>query len=317
LCAAEVARLPKDFVSIADWPREALLQIIERARELKRLRRERQRVLTLDGCSVVLYFEKPSLRTLVTFEVATAELGAHPVHLPPQSVQIGTREPAEDVARNLSRWCHAIVARTYAHEIVLSLARHSSVPVVNALTDELHPCQAVADAVTISEAGDLLRDRLVYIGDGNNMLHSLIHLAGALGTRLTFCTPEGYAPSREVVEWGTERARATGGDIRAERDPTAAVKDAAFVYTDVWASMGQEAQAEARRAVFAPYQINAALLRHAPADVRVLHCLPAHRGEEIAADVLESERALVFDQAENRLHAQKAILELLVAQQKS
>ncbi len=302
----------KDFISIADWPRAGIEAILERAHELKALRARRQPLDSLAGRSVLLYFEKPSLRTYVTFSVGVSELGGTPVYLPAGQVKIGQREVIEDVARNLSRWCDAIVARTYSHELIVALARHADVPVINALSDELHPCQAVADVMTIQEFGRLERDRLVYIGDGNNVAHSLIHVAGVLGMRLTICTPEGYAPSAEVVERGRALAAASGGEIRLERDPATAVKDAAFVYTDVWASMGQESEVEARRRDFAGYQVNAELLASAPEGVRVLHCLPAHRGEEISAEVLESDRAVVFDQAENRLHAQKAILEALI-----
>ena len=304
--------MPKDFISIADWPREALESILARAHELKALRRARTAIDTLAGRSVLLYFEKQSLRTYVTFGVGVSELGGTPVYLPAGQVGIGEREVIRDVARNLSRWCHAIVARTYSHELIVALARHADVPVVNALTDDLHPCQAVADVMTVQEVGDLQRDRLVYIGDGNNVANSLIHVAGLLGMSLTVCTPPGYAPAASFVERGRELAARSGGEIRLESDPRAAVKEAAFVYTDVWASMGQEAEAERRRRDFAGYQVDEALLAAAPSGVRVLHCLPAHRGEEISAEVLDSERALVFDQAENRLHAQKAILEALI-----
>jgi ornithine carbamoyltransferase len=309
---AEPARLPKDFIALADWPREAIERILERARELKSLRRRHHPVRTLENCSVLLYFEKPSLRTYVTFGVGISELGGNSIYLPPEQVGLGRREPVEDVARNLSRWCHALVARTFSHELVCDLARHASVPVVNALTDDHHPCQAIADALTILEAGDLRRDRLVFVGDGNNVAHSLIHLAGLLGMRLTVCTPPAYAPRPDVVRTGLELARASGGDVRVETDPRAAVKDAAFVYTDVWASMGQEAEAEQRARHFAAYQVNAALLAAAPADARILHDQPAHKGEEITAEVFDGPRSLVFEQAENRLHAQKAILEAVI-----
>ncbi len=304
---------PKDFISLADWSQPDLLRILARARELKALRRQRSPVRTLEGRSVLLYFEKPSLRTYVTFGVGVSELGGTPVYLPPGQVQIGEREVVEDVARNLTRWCDAVIARTYSHELVVELARHAGLPVINALTDYLHPCQALADALTIAEHGDLRADPLCYVGDGNNVAHSLIHLAGVLGTKLTICTPAAYAPAADVVERGRALARASGGEIRLETDPAAAVKDAAFLYTDVWASMGQESEREARLSDFAGYQINRALLARARPDARVLHCLPAHRGEEIEAEVLESDRSLVFDQAENRLHAQKAILEALLS----
>ena len=304
--------LPKDFLSLADWPRDAIERMLARAAELKDLRRRRVPVRTLEACSILLYFAKPSLRTFVTFEVGVVELGGFPVYLPPGQVQIGEREPPEDVARNLSRWCHGIVARVYGHDVIQTLATHASVPVINALTDSLHPCQAMADALTIMEHGDLYRDQLSYVGDGNNMCHSLLNLAACLGTSLVVSTPAGYAPDPGIVRAALERGAKSGAQIRFVADPREAVKGAAFVYTDVWASMGQESEAEARRRVFRPFQLNAELLAAAPG-ARVLHCLPAHRGEEITADVFESERSIVFDQAENRLHAQKAILEFLIA----
>jgi ornithine carbamoyltransferase len=303
---------PKDFISIADWRRDHIEQILVRARALKALRRDGAQVQSLAGCSVLLYFEKPSLRTYVTFGVGVTELGGTPIFLPPGQVQLGGREAVEDVARNLSRWCHAIVARTYSHELVVKLAEHATIPVVNALTDHLHPCQAIADVMTAAEHGDPARERIVYIGDGNNVAHSLLHACGVLGLRLTVCTPPDFQPAARVVERALALARHSGADLRLESDPRGAVKDAAFIYTDVWASMGQEDQAAARAAIFRPYQVNEDLLAAAPAGVRILHCLPAHRGEEITESVLESERSLVFDQAENRLHAQKAILEALL-----
>jgi ornithine carbamoyltransferase len=304
-------RTPKDFLSIADWPRDAIEAMLARALELKDLRKRRVPVRSLEGCSVLLYFAKPSLRTFVTFEVGVAELGGFPVYLPPGQVQIGEREPPEDVARNLSRWCHGIVARTYGHDVVQTLAAHASVPVINALTDWLHPCQAMADALTMLEHGDLRTDQLTYVGDGNNMCHSLINLAACLGMTLVVSTPPDYAPDPAIVHAARERAAKSGAEIRFVADPREAVKGAKFVYTDVWASMGQESEAETRRRVFRPFQVNAELLALAP-HAKILHCLPAHRGEEITADVFESPRAIVFDQAENRLHAQKAILELLI-----
>ncbi|MFQ5514323.1 MAG: ornithine carbamoyltransferase [Myxococcota bacterium] len=307
---------PKDLISLADWPRDAIERWLERARELREQRRRREITAPLAGRSVLLYFEKPSLRTLVTFDVGAAELGAHPVYLPPQQVRLGEREPIEDVARGLARWCDAIVARTFAHRVIEELARWSSVPVINALTDLLHPCQALADALTLSDFGDLQKDRLVYVGDGNNVAHSLIHLAGRLGLRLTVCTPRAYAPDPGVLAWGVSEARRQGGEVRLEHDPRSAVTDAAFVYTDVWTSMGRESEVEERRSVFAAYQVNAELLAVAPAGVRLLHCLPAHRGEEVSDEVLESECSLVFEQAENRLHAQKAVLEALILAQR-
>ena len=303
---------PKDFVSIADWPREEIERILSRAAELKQLRAARVPVSKLAGRSVLLYFEKPSLRTYVSFGVGVSELGGTPVYLPPGQVQLGKREALQDVARNLERYCHMIVARTFDHEVVAGLARYARIPVINALTDYLHPCQAMADALTIMEHGDLRRDRLVWVGDGYNMASSLIHLAGVLGMRLTVCTPEAYRPEAAVVERGRALAAKSGADLRFETDPHAAVKDAAFVYTDVWASMGQESEAAERRSAFERYQVNEALMASAPTGAKLLHCLPAHRGEEITEAVLESEESIVFDQAENRLHAQKAIMEALL-----
>jgi len=304
---------PKDFVSVADWPRDVVLGLIARARELKALRAQRVPVTPLVGRSVLLYFEKPSLRTYVTFGVGVSELGGNAIYLPPGQVQIGEREPVEDVARSLSRWCDAIVARTYSHAIVLELAAHASIPVINALTDHLHPCQAVADALTIAEHRELPHTRLVYVGDGNNVAHSLIHIGGLLGMHVTVCTPSGYEPDPRVVQQGHELARASGGSLALAHDVLAAVKDADFLYTDVWASMGQEREAALRAERFRPYQLSAQVLAAAPAHARVLHCMPAHRGEEITAELVESDRSSIFDQAENRLHAQKAILELLIS----
>jgi ornithine carbamoyltransferase len=304
--------VPKDFLSLADWPRTALEQMVARARELKDLRRKGTPVRTLEGRSVALYFEKPSLRTHVSFEVGVFELGAHPVFLPPGQVQLGSRESVADVARNLSRWCHALVARTFSHALVEELARSATIPVVNALTDDLHPCQAMADALTIDEYGDLNRSRLVFLGNGNNVTRSLIHLAGRLGLHLTVCTPAELGPPEPTVRWGVEASRAEGGEVRLETDPRVAVRDADFLYADTWYDMGEEERAEERRAILGPYQVNQELLARAPSHVRVLHCQPAHPGEEITEEVLRSEQSLVFEQGENRLHAQKAILEALL-----
>jgi ornithine carbamoyltransferase len=304
----------KDLISLADWPAGEVRALLEQARELKRLRAARVPRATLLGRSVVLYFEKPSLRTYVTFGVGVAELGGYPVYLPTAQVRLGEREPIEDVARNLSRWCDALVVRTFSHEVAVQLAHHASVPVINALTDHLHPCQALADVLTLQEQGvDLERERIVYIGDGNNVAHSLLHIGGLLGLRLCVCTPPGYAPDPRVVERARELAGARAGEIELAQDPRAAVKGARFVYTDVWTSMGQEDEAAARDAVFRPYQVNAELLAGASPQVQVLHCLPAHRGDEISAEVIDAPCSLVFEQAENRLHVQKAILERLLA----
>ncbi len=305
--------LPEDFLSIADWPTAAIEAMLDRAVELKAMRRRGEQIAPLAGRSALMYFAKPSLRTFVSFQVAVTELGGNAVFLPPEQVQIGEREPTEDVARNLERFVHLIIARTYGHDLLETLARQARVPVINALSDLLHPCQAMADALTIREHGDLRRDLLVYVGDGNNVAHSLMNVAGVLGMQLVVCTPEGFEPDPAVTRRARELAAASGGEIRLGSDPVQAVKDAAFIYTDVWASMGQEDEADARRERFRPYQVNEDLVAAAPAAVRVLHCLPAHRGEEITAGVFESGRSLVFEQAENRLHAQKAVIEALMS----
>jgi ornithine carbamoyltransferase len=303
--------LPKDFVSIADWPRSEILAMLERGRELKDLQKRGERPQTLQGRTLAMYFEKPSLRTHVTFEAGMTQLGGHALTLLPDQVGIGTRETPADVARNLSRWVDAIVARTYSHSLVEELASVASIPVINGLTDLLHPCQAMADLLTISERADLLRARLAYVGDGNNVANSLLNAAAVLGLEFRFATPESHRPARRVRRKAEELALASGARISFTADPLEAVRGADFIYTDVWTSMGQEEEAERRRALFEPFQLNARLLRHAP-EAFVMHCLPAHRGEEITDEVLDGARSIVFDQAENRLHAQKAILERLL-----
>jgi ornithine carbamoyltransferase len=303
--------LPKDFISIADWPRAEILGMIERARELKDLQKRGVRPQSLQGRTLAMYFEKPSLRTHVTFEAGMTQLGGHALILLPDQVGIGTRETPADVARNLSRWVDAILARTYSHSLVEELARVASISVINGLTDLLHPCQVMADLLTISERADLARVHLAYVGDGNNVANSLLDAAAVLGLEVRFATPESHRPAHRVRRRAEGLAETSGAHISFTTDPLEAVRGADFIYTDVWTSMGQEEEAERRRALFEPYQVNARLLRHAP-EAFVLHCLPAHRGEEITDDVLDGPQSIVFDQAENRLHAQKAILERLL-----
>jgi ornithine carbamoyltransferase len=302
---------PKDFLSLADWQAADLRQILARAHELKRSYRRGETPQTLRGRTLALYFEKPSLRTHVTFEAGMSQLGGHAILLRPEQVGIGTRESAADVARNLSRWVHGIVARTYDHALVEELAAAATIPVINGLTDLLHPCQAMADLQTITERADLEKVAVAYVGDGNNVANSLLNAFAVLGGELRLATPRSHQPARQVRQRVTALAAASGARITYTEDPVEAVRGAQFVYTDVWTSMGQEAESELRRALFEPFQVNARLLRHAP-DALVMHCLPAHRGEEITDDVLDGEHSIVFDQAENRLHAQKAILEALL-----
>jgi len=258
-----------------------------------------------------MYFEKPSLRTHVTFEAGMNQMGGHAILLRPEQVGIGTRESPRDVARNLSLWVDCLMARTFSHELVSTLAAEGSIPVINGLTDLLHPCQAMADLLTIAEKTEPKDAVVAWVGDGNNVANSLMLLAGVLGFELRLATPRSHQPALQVRRRAAELARSSGARIDWSADPVEAVRGAGFVYTDTWTSMGQEAEAEMRRRIFSPYQVNAALLR-AAGDPWVMHCLPAHRGEEITDEVLDGPRSLVYEQAENRLHAQKAILERLM-----
>jgi ornithine carbamoyltransferase len=303
--------MPKDFLTLLDWPPDELRALLARARELKALLKKGERPQTLLGRTLAMYFEHPSLRTHVTFEAGMTQLGGHAIFLSPEQVGVGTRESPRDVALNLSRWVDVIVARTASHGLVEELAFHASIPVVNGLTDLAHPCQAMADVLTISERLPLERAVLAYVGDGNNVANSLLLAAAKLGLEIRLATPASHRPALRVRRAAEDLAAASGARIRFTEDPSEAVRGADFVYTDVWTSMGQEAELERRRALFEPFQLNARLLRHAP-EAFVLHCLPAHRGEEITDDVLDGPRSLVLDQAENRLHAQKAILERVI-----
>lgn len=303
--------MPKDFVSLADWPADELWGLLERARELKDLDLAGQRPQNLEGRVLAMFFEKPSLRTHVTFEAGMTQLGGHAILLRPEQVGMGTRESAADVARNLSRWVDGLVARTYSHALVEELARAASIPVINGLTDLLHPCQVMADFQTVAEQRPLKDAVLAYVGDGNNMANSLLNGASVLGLELRLATPASHRPASRVRARAEQIARTSGARLSWTEDPREAVAGADFVYTDVWTSMGQEQESELRRRVFARYQVNAELLAGAP-EARVMHCLPAHRGEEITDEILDGERSIAFDQAENRLHAQKAILERLL-----
>ena len=304
--------MPKNFVSLAEWPADELWGLLDRARRLKELDRTGQRPQTLQGRVLAMFFEKPSLRTHVTFEAGMTQLGGHAILLRPEQVGIGTRESPGDVARNLSRWLDGLVARTFSHDLVEEFAAAATIPVINGLTDLLHPCQVMADFQTIAERRPLKDAVIAYVGDGNNVANSLLLGSAVLGLELRLATPPSHRPSARVRQQADDLARASGARLSWFEESERAVDGADFVYTDVWTSMGQEDERERRREIFAPYQVNAALLRSAP-DAFVLHCLPAHRGEEITDDVLDGERSIVFDQAENRLHAQKAILERLLA----
>jgi ornithine carbamoyltransferase len=301
----------RDFLSVDDVSSEELLALLDGADRHKADRRPRQ---TLLGRSVGMIFEKPSTRTRVSFEVAIHELGGHPVVLSGAELQIGRGETVEDTAAVLSRYLHAIVLRTFAQETLERLARAGSVPVVNALSDYSHPCQALADLQTIRERkGQLEGIRLAYLGDGNNVAHSLLFAGAKVGMHVAMATPVGYEPIPQVVRRATEIAAETGGSVELTHDPSTAAKDADVLYTDVWASMGKELEHGERALIFKPYQLSTDTVMAASPDVVVLHCLPAHRGEEIAAEVMDGPNAAVFDQAENRLHTQKALLSWLLA----
>jgi len=267
----------------------------------------------LAGKQLALIFEKPSLRTRVTFEVGMTSMGGFVTYLDHSKPRLGERESIKDVARNLDRWVDGIVARTYSHHAVEELAENASIPVINALTDLLHPCQAIGDFFTLEEKfGELKRMTLAFVGDGNNVCHSLMLTGAKLGVTVRVATPSGFEPKNEIVEAARAAGEETGARIELYRDPLEAVAGAQAVYTDVWASMGQEFAAHLRTQVFAPYQVNDNLMNAASSDAAFLHCLPAHRGQEVTDAVIDSPRSLVYDQAENRLHVQKALLLLLL-----
>ena len=293
----------RHLLSIADLRREDVEALFRLTAELKARRAEARTALT--GRTLALLFEKPSLRTRVTFEVGMRQLGGEAIYLGAQEIQLGVREPVPDVARNLGRWVDAIAARAFRHATVEELARHAGVPVINALSDREHPCQALADFFTLWERGqELDKFRLAWIGDGNNVCHSLLLLAGLVGAEIVCACPAGYEPDPGVAA----RARELGARVEVIPDPREAATGADALYTDVWISMGQEAEQETRRRAFRGYQVNEDLLAFARVGAVVMHCLPAHRGEEISEETLDGPHSVVFDQAENRLHLQKALL---------
>jgi ornithine carbamoyltransferase len=307
--------MSKDFLTILDVDHAGLARLLDLALQVKKERALGRRASTasvLSGRHVALLFEKPSLRTRSTFEIAIRELGGETLNVSAEIAE-GAREPLEDVARNLERWVAALVIRTFAQEKVAAVAAAARrMHVINALTDEQHPCQALADFVTLRERWGALRGRrIAYVGDGNNVAASLAHAAAMLGVSVHFASPPGYELPDSVLQEATRVAR-DGAEMRRFTDPARAVRGADAIYTDVWTSMGQEQSAEERRAAFAAYQVNATLMALAAPDALFMHCLPAHRGEEVTADVLESDASVVFDQAENRLHAQKALLLMLL-----
>lgn len=302
--------MPSDLLSLADLTAEDLLGLLDLAVELKAMQRKGRPHRCLDGQTIAMIFEKPSLRTRVTFETGIFQLGGHAIMM---RLKLGERESLPDVARNLERWVDGIVARTFAHASVVELAKWASVPVINALTDKLHPCQILADALALRERkGDFRGLKLAFVGDGNNVFASWLNFAARLPLSVTLVCPEGYEPDGAVLAFAQKEAR---GDIEITHDIETGIAGADVVYTDVWASMGQEEEAEERRRIFAPYQVDGRVMAMAKDDAVFMHCLPAHRGEEVTDDVIESAQSIVFDQAENRLHAQKAVMVTLMGKQ--
>jgi len=301
----------KDFLSIQDLTTYQFSQIMDLTREIKE--KPHRFKDKLKDKILAMIFEKPSLRTRVTFEVAMLQLGGEALYLAPSDIQMGTRETPYDVGKNLERWVDAIMIRTFSHQIAVALAQASKKPVINALTDLLHPCQAMADFFTLKEKlGDLANIKLAYIGDGNNVCHSLLFAAAKTGSKMSVSTPSGFEPKPEILEQAQQDGQKTGFQVEYTSDPFEAVQEADAVYTDVWASMGQESEKEKRAQIFSSYQVNSKLMSQAKGNALFMHCLPAHRGEEVTEEILDSPRSIVFDQAENRLHVQKAIMVLLL-----
>ena len=303
----------RDLLRIDDWSRDDLTTILDLADELKTLQHARSEHHLLPGRTLGMILEKPSTRTRVSFEAGMSQLGGTALHLGLGEMHLGKTETIRDTAIVLSRYLDAIMIRTFHQSEVDEFAEHADIPVINGLTDEFHPCQALADVMTIRERfGSVAGVRVAYIGDGNNVCHSLIVACAALGARIAVATPAGYEPSTEVVGWADTAAASAGGSLEVTTDPSAAADGADVVYTDVWTSMGQEAEQGARLRAFAGYTVDEALVARASERAIVMHCLPAHWGEEITEEVLHGPRSAVWDQAENRLHAQKALLALIV-----
>jgi ornithine carbamoyltransferase len=299
--------MKKDFLSIRDLSIYEFSQLLDRAAEVKKGPRKYRRAL--EHRILAMIFQKPSLRTRMTFEAGMLQLGGEAIYLAPSDIQMGSREGAYDIGKNLERWVDGIMLRTFGHQIIVDLAASTKIPVINALTDLSHPCQAMADFLTLREhKGSLANLKLAYVGDGNNVCHSLMLAAARGGTKMAVGTPAGYEPNPEMVLASREDGKDTGFALTLTNSAEEAVSGADAVYTDVWASMGQEAEKEKRARIFAPYQVNARLMSLAKTGAVFMHCLPAHRGDEVTDEVIDAPSSVVYDQAENRLHAQKAIL---------
>jgi len=300
----------KDLLSLHELSAEEIRHILSTAATLKQSRHAgTDTPLLFRNKSGVMIFEKPSLRTRITFETAIYEMGGHPINLPADTIGMGKRESVADIAKNLEKWVHLIIARTFRHDTVEKLAQFSSIPVVNALTDKYHPCQALAFIQTLFEkTGAHNKSTVAFVGDSNNVCNSIMVLCARLGIHFTVACPQKYCPDADVLSQCNEYALHSGASITVTQDAAVAVRNATAIYTDVWTSMGQESEAEQRKKDFSPYQVNEKLLSYAPAGVLVSHCLPAHREEEITSAVLDSENSVAFIEAENRLHVQKAVI---------
>ncbi len=301
--------MKRDLISIRDFTREEIEALFSLATDLKRRLKRGKSHPRLSGKTLALIFEKPSLRTRVSFEVAMTHLGGHAIYLAPQDIRLGARETVEDGARNLSRWVDGIVARTFEHAQVERLAQYAAVSVINGLTDLLHPCQVLCDLFTLHEKREKLKGlRVAFIGDGNNVCNSWLYGAAKMGIHFTVACPKGYEPHRDVFTKARAESEATYAVLEITHDAARAAREADVLYTDVWASMGHEEQRAKRMRDFKGFQVNQSLVNLAQKDVQVMHCLPAHRGEEITDEVMDGLHSIILDQAENRLHLQKAIL---------
>ena len=304
----------KSIKTIAELSREEVLEIISTGEYFKRLKYTNTPHKVLEGKTLAMIFQKPSLRTRVSFETAMTQLGGHAIYLGPKDIKLGERETIEDIAKTLSRYVDGIMARVFGHYIIDELAKYATVPVINGLSDYTHPCQILGDFLTIKEKiGCLCSDiKLAFIGAGNNVCHSLLFAATKLGLNISVACPKGFEPKEQALEIANKQALSSGSKIEILHDKFLAVKDADVIYTDVWASMGEESEREARKKIFKDFQVDLETLKKAKPDTIVMHCLPAHYGEEITKEVVDSPKSVIFDQAENRLHIQKAILALLL-----
>jgi ornithine carbamoyltransferase len=302
----------KDFLSINEYSAEQLKELLQESSELKKLYKAGGRDLCLSGKTLAMLFEKPSLRTRISFQVAMTDLGGNAIYVKPEDIGgIGKREPIKDMARVLSRYVDGIMARTFEHRTVTELAAFATVPVINALTDFSHPCQAMADMLTIQEhCGKLEGVKIAFIGDGNNVARSLAFGCAKLGMKMVVASPAGYQLDAESIQKANQ---ISADSVSQTSDPAQAVLDADIIYTDTWVSMGQEDEKQKRLSDFAGFQVNAELLKKAPADAKIMHCLPAHCGFEITDEVIDSPNSIIFDQAENRLHFQRALLKKLIS----